>query len=262
MNTFREVQSPAFRVMGQTTAGMNSIQSSRRIGPLKVVIPRFSADVVSTAGVYVGVFMVYFLTMAPTVYGLDSAEFSVAAYKLGVPHTTGYPLYVLLGKLFTLIPLGDIAYRVNLMSAVFGAGTIALVHHTVLSLTGRHVAALAAALTLAFSYYFWSTAVVAEVYTLHGFLTMLSMFLLFRWRRTGHAGMLYAAGFVWGLSFGNHMTTALFAPVFAVFLIATAELPSGPLWCSDYASFRAWPRTCMFRGVTSQAQSSTHWANF
>ncbi|MBI2856242.1 MAG: DUF2723 domain-containing protein, partial [Chloroflexi bacterium] len=51
----------------------------------------------------------------------DMGEFALSSHALGIGHNTGYPLYMMLGKLFTFLPLGDIAFRVNLMSAVFAA---------------------------------------------------------------------------------------------------------------------------------------------
>ena len=74
-------------------------------------------------------FAVYLITLCPTVYVGDSGEFTTAAYTLGITHPPGYPLYVLLGKIFTLIiPFGNIAYRINLMSAFFGALSCGIVY--------------------------------------------------------------------------------------------------------------------------------------
>src|SRR4051812_43036105 len=67
-------------------------------------------------------FALYIATLAPSVMPGDYAEFQFSAAILGVPHPTGYPLYILLGKLFTMLPVGDVAYRVNLSSAVYMAG--------------------------------------------------------------------------------------------------------------------------------------------
>ena len=66
----------------------------------------------------------YSLTLTPSLSfkSPDGNELATVAYQLGLAHSTGYPLYTWLGKLFTFIPLGDVAYRVNLMSAVLGAG--------------------------------------------------------------------------------------------------------------------------------------------
>ena len=86
------------------------------------------------AGVLIGLFLfpffVYLDTLAPSITwrhdGADGGDLIAAAYTLGIPHPTGYPLYVLLARLFTFLPWGDIAYRVNLMSAFFAAATIPL----------------------------------------------------------------------------------------------------------------------------------------
>ena len=70
----------------------------------------------------------YLITLAPTIFdGLDSIEYTTSAYRLGIPHSTGYPLYLILGKAFTYLPFGDVGYRINLMSAVFAAATSMLV---------------------------------------------------------------------------------------------------------------------------------------
>jgi len=70
-------------------------------------------------------FIVYFMTVAPTVSFWDCGEFIACAYKLEVPHPPGAPLFLLLGKIFTLIPFSkDIAFRMNLMSVISGALTI------------------------------------------------------------------------------------------------------------------------------------------
>src|SRR4030095_9462564 len=69
----------------------------------------------------------YGLTLAPTVTLVDSGELIVAARSLGVAHPPGFPLYVLLANLATSFPIGDIAMRVNLASALFGALAAAVV---------------------------------------------------------------------------------------------------------------------------------------
>jgi hypothetical protein len=72
--------------------------------------------------VFLAVFGLYWLTLAPGVVGGDAGEHQLAVPLLGIPHTTGYPLYVLTGKLLTvLLPVGSMAWRMNLFSAVGGA---------------------------------------------------------------------------------------------------------------------------------------------
>jgi len=169
--------------------------------------------------VFGGTFAVYLRTLAPTVYALDSAEYVAAAYNLGVPHPTGYPLYLLLGKLFTFLPVGDVAYRMNLMSAFFASGTVLVVYQLSYLLSRRVLISASVAGYLAFSFYFWASAVAAEVYSLHAFLTACTIYLLVYWHRGGGNRLLYLAGALWGLSFGNHMTTALLGPAFAFFVV-------------------------------------------
>jgi hypothetical protein len=62
---------------------------------------------------------VYLLTLAPTVQFIDSGELAVVCKTLGIAHPTGYPLYTLLGRLFSLLPSGDIIFRVSQMSLLF-----------------------------------------------------------------------------------------------------------------------------------------------
>jgi hypothetical protein len=185
---------------------------------LRIQRPARISDVLAQLApllVFVGSLVVYVLTAAPTVFGFDSAEYAAAAYNLGVPHPTGYPLYLLLGKLFTYLPFGDVAYRLNLMSAFFSSATITVVYLMAFMVSRRVVLSIAVAGFLAFSYYFWSASVITEVYSLHAFLNAVTIYLLLLWYRGGGNKLLYGAGFIWGLSFGNHMTTALLGPALA-----------------------------------------------
>src|SRR5688572_22397237 len=77
---------------------------------------------------FIASFVLYIRTLAPSLLYGDSAEFQTIAYTLGIGHPTGYPIYVLLAKLFTFLPVGDIAYRVNLFSAFSAALTVTLVY--------------------------------------------------------------------------------------------------------------------------------------
>src|SRR6267142_5694231 len=67
----------------------------------------------------------YALTLSPTVawvnLGEDSGDLLAASATLGIPHPTGYPLFVLLGRLASLVPVGSVAFRINLVAAIAGA---------------------------------------------------------------------------------------------------------------------------------------------
>ena len=71
--------------------------------------------------------IVYLSTLAPTVAFWDCGEFITTSYRFGVPHPPGAPLYTLLGRLFSMLPFGEIAFRVNLLSAASGIATVLLV---------------------------------------------------------------------------------------------------------------------------------------
>ena len=128
-------------------------------------------------------FALYLSTLAPTLTwgwenkGVDGGEFLAAAHTLGIPHPPGYPTYTLLLKSFTtLVPLGDIAYRGNLLSAILASATVFTLYQVVLRFC-RHLqpasaglavtSAALASVVFATSPLFWSQAVITEVYTLN-----------------------------------------------------------------------------------------------
>ncbi len=208
------------------------------------------------AGVIIGLFLfpffVYLDTLAPSITwrhdGADGGDLIAAAYTLGIPHPTGYPLYVLLARLFTFLPWGDIAYRVNLMSVFFAATTVPLVYlassillaptveteerlalSTAKGWSDRiaaPVASVTAALAFAFSPVFWSQAVIAEVYTLNAFFVALAIHLLLHCGRTrtfsNGPRLFYSLAFFYGLSLGNHLSMLLLLPA-GLFLALRGE---------------------------------------
>ena len=101
--------------------------------------------------------LIYLRTLAPTITGDDSGEFVAAAYTLGICHPPGYPLWTMLGKLFTIFafPVGSIAARVAFVSSFFGAATCFVVALIVIKLTANRLAGVAAAVALAVSAEFW-----------------------------------------------------------------------------------------------------------
>jgi 4-amino-4-deoxy-L-arabinose transferase-like glycosyltransferase len=160
----------------------------------------------------------YVHTLAPGLLYGDSGEFQTLVYSLGMTHPTGYPVYLLLGRLFTLLPIGNQAWRVNLFSAVLAGLTVACVYLIVRLLTGWRLAAATAALTLAVAPLFWYFAVIAELYIpACAFLSSVLLFLLL-WRQTGKWGWLATSALLGGLSLGVHSSVALAAPGILVYL--------------------------------------------
>jgi hypothetical protein len=105
----------------------------------------------------------YTRTLAPDLLLGDSGEFQTLVYTLGMTHPTGYPVFVLLGRLFTLIPLGELAWRANLFVAVFAAITLACVYLSLRLLAGWRIAALSGVFALAVTPMFWFYAILAEL---------------------------------------------------------------------------------------------------
>jgi hypothetical protein len=167
---------------------------------------------------------VYIATAAPTLYTIDSPELSVAAWTLGVAHAPGYPLYTLAGWLFShAVQVGDPAYRLNILSGVFGAAGVLLVYLLAFRLAGNRIAALGAALTLAFSYWYWRESLYAEVYTLDAMLIAGALLLAFTWRENGDARALLGAGLLVGLALANRTSSLALIPVIGL-LVAHAQL--------------------------------------
>ena len=126
--------------------------------------------------------VVYLLTLSPSVVVDDGGEFQMLSYVLGVAHPTGYPLALLLGWVFSHLPLGgDVALRVTLLSTVSSAVAMSLAYLLARQLgAGRGPAAMAA-LALAVAPRVWMHATAAEVYGLADIFIFLGLWLLVRW---------------------------------------------------------------------------------
>ena len=151
----------------------------------------------------------YIRTLAPSLLWGDSAEFQTLSYTLGMTHHTGYATQIIFGKLFTLIPINDIAWRVNLMSAFFGALAVANTFLIVRLLTGSRVAAISASLVLALTEGFWWRALVAESYAPAAGMLATVWLLFLLWRNTGKPQYLFLSGLAGGLSLGVHSTVVM-----------------------------------------------------
>ena len=166
------------------------------------------------------VFAVYVRTMYPGIFAVgDATKFAFVGRVLGTPHAPGYPLYVLVSHLFSYIPWGTLAHRMNGMSALFGAATVGLAYALGRSLASGPLAALAAALSLGFGESFWSRAIYAKTYTLNASIVAIGLLLLLRWGRTRRRPHLYAAIAVFALSIGNHLIVISLVPALIVYAL-------------------------------------------
>jgi hypothetical protein len=162
--------------------------------------------------------LVYGLTLAPGALGGDAGEFQIAARVWGLSHPTGYPLYMLLVKLWALLPLGSVAFRANLLAAVLAASTIACLYAVLEVVTRSVFASVLGALTLAFSPLFWSQAVIADKYALNAFLISGVLASAVYWSQEPGRRRLCLVALVYGLSLTHHRTMLLFAPGLAGFV--------------------------------------------
>src|SRR5204863_2185124 len=163
--------------------------------------------------------ILYFLTAARDIVVGDSPELIMAAVTLGVAHAPGYPLFTMLGHLFSLLPFGSIPFRVNLLSVTCDALTIGVVYFSAFRLTRSQLAAAVAALLLAVNPTFWEWSLAAEVFPLNNLLAALLILLLIAWHeQPERSGFLIAAFFVTGLALTNHQTIVLLGPAFCFVL--------------------------------------------
>ena len=151
-------------------------------------------------------FLIYLLTMADTVPYWDSGEFIATSYILGVPHPPGSPLYLIIGRIFSMIPFNpDIAFRINLISPVVSALAVMYLYLASVKLITNYRgkiktqidalitfgAALIGALTFAFTDSHWFNAVEAEVYGFSTFFTAIVVWLILHWaERANEKGKL------------------------------------------------------------------------
>lgn len=144
------------------------------------------------------------------------------AFTLGISHPAGFPTYNLLAKAFTYLPVGSLAIKVNLFSALAACLALVCLYWASLSLLKQLYpnadpakfvwpSVLPAAI-LAFSFPFWFNSLVAEVYTLHMLFVCAILLLLFLWKEKQDVRYLFSAALVFGLGSGNHATLCFLLP--------------------------------------------------
>ena len=181
-------------------------------------------------------FLVYFLTLGPSVGLEDSGELAVAGDHLGVPHPPGYPIWTMisfcLARIFGFVTFRgqpNPAWAIALGSAIFGAlaaGCTAMLitrsASDMLASMGKeegetrddllpYVGGVAGSLIFAFSPVMWSQSTIVEVYSLGAFFLMLVMLLTYRWMRRPTDKLLWITAFVFGLGLTNYQVLLLAA---------------------------------------------------
>jgi hypothetical protein len=174
--------------------------------------------VVVPLALFIVVLLFYVITLAPTVLWGDAAYFQRTAFE-GTLRADGggHWLWLRVAQLFIGLPWGDMAYRVNLLSAVAAACAVVFVYAGGRALGLTPVAAMVAAVSLAVSHTFWAHAVCAEVYTLFMLLMALQLWLWFSWR-SGRAWPILVAVLLFGLALLGHQMTVLLLPALGLLL--------------------------------------------
>ncbi|MBT8492364.1 MAG: DUF2723 domain-containing protein, partial [Deltaproteobacteria bacterium] len=192
--------------------------------------------------VFVASFAIYAAFAAPALGWLDSAEFVAAAATLGVPHSPGHPLQALLSNLATLVPVGDVAIRVNLLSSACMATANLLLYRGLVELgqwqadgvSARWLEVGAGALTLSLGLAapLWVQAGRAEVYALHTALLTGALWTAIRYLRADRSSDLIAFGLISGLALATHhfIALTLLVPCTAVVLWARKKDGSATAW--------------------------------
>ncbi len=180
-------------------------------------------------GVALAGLIFYLRTLAPDILYGDSAEFQTLAYTLGITHSTGYPVYLLVVKVLGLIPIQTFAWRVNAASALFGALTLAGIYLLVRQLTTQRLGGILACLALALGYTFWYQSITAGVRTVTTLTVTGTLLLLWSWHEnpTRRFGSLFFAAFLAGI--GIHTTVELLIPaiiIFVLWTLASHHLPA------------------------------------
>jgi hypothetical protein len=160
--------------------------------------------------------------MYPGLVGIgDTPKLQFVGSVLGTPHSPGYPLYVWISWAFSRLPIGSVAFRINLLSVICGAAATGVVTLILTELGCRRPVAFAAALAVAFGRLYWSQALLAEVYALNALLFSGVLLFLLRWSRTRALGDLLGSLAWFAAGLAHHLTLAMTAPALLLFALMT-----------------------------------------
>lgn len=189
---------------------------------MKQLKPNFDTCIASLLGL--SSFIVYVLTLSPDVVGGDPGEAQFVPYILGLMHAPGYLLYTLLGWAWShIFPLGNVALRMNLFSAIWAALTVAFTYLLARHLSAGKIGAITAAISIASSPLFWEWATMAGVRSMTTFSFALVLYLALlcrekcaRVEEVRKRFLILCAAY--GLSLAHHQTIVLIAPALIFFL--------------------------------------------
>jgi hypothetical protein len=193
-------------------------------------------NILSGWAVFLFSLIVYLLTLEPTVSFWDCGEFIASAYKLQVGHPPGAPLYMIVGRIFSLFAPAPhyVAFMVNALSAIASALTVMFLYWTIVLLASKFVdykqssaksfllimSGAIGSLTFAFTDSFWFSAVEAEVYAFSSLFTAVVFWAMLKWEEVAfekHSNRwIILIAFLIGLSIGVHLLNLLAIPAIAL----------------------------------------------
>ena len=176
-------------------------------------------DYLLAAICFVAALVLYSSTLLPgTGEAADVAKYHFIGKVLGLSHPPGSPFYILVNWVVAQIPIGELAWRINLMSAVSSA-LACFVFFLLIRLVAKHrLAALLSTGLLLTSRLFWKHAVTAELYGFFSLLMLTSLLFILLWRESDSLVHYALACAFFGLSFGVHLMAVYFIPGFALYV--------------------------------------------
>ncbi len=177
---------------------------------------------------FFSVLVIYVSTMASSIAGGDAGELMGAAITGGVAHPPGFPLYMILAKFFTYLPLSSLAWRVNLLSATAAAAAATFLMLSIWRWSQNLWAAILASALFAFSPVVWTYAIEAEVFSLNNFFVALLLFLSLEWFARPSQRIFYLIGATIGFGWANHH----------IFIFFSVPLLAWVLWHREYWHWR------------------------
>lgn len=202
----------------------------------------------------------YLPTLGPGLGPIDSGELAVVCQTLGIAHPTGYPLYTLVGRLWTMaFPWGELAWRLNLLSALMMAASASMLFRLLGRLRIKPEAALAGALAYAFSPVIWSQAVFLEVYALTAMWSVTVLWLAVAYRQGGQPRQFMLMAFLAGLGMGNHLS--LLWTLGGVVILLAAGRPRPLMGLAAAGLFLAGLSIYLFLPVRSSLSPLMNWGS-
>jgi len=157
-------------------------------------------------------FIVYLLTLPPTLVFGDSGDHIACGYILGLAHPSGYCLYTIITKLSSYIPISNIAMRMAFLTIIIASCATFVLYLILEHILKNRYISLSSSLIFAFSQTFWKISGYTKMYSLFVLFTSLCFYIILIWERKKNKKYLYLLAFIYGLALSNHNLSATIFP--------------------------------------------------